>query len=1371
MTSIQDSQIGPVGKTPSFPRPDTRMKPAMLQQLFERSADTTPEHIAVICEGKEYSYRELENYANRIAHHLLAEGVQAGDRIGILLKRSIETYASIIAVLKLGAAYVPMDTSFPNDRIAYIANDADLSLLISTESISARNAAINCPLMMLDREKAVIAAQPDIRPEISSDHPERELCYIIYTSGSTGKPKGVEVEHRSVVNLIKVVTEVYGIRPDDRVFQGITIAFDFSIEEIWICFNAGATLVAGPVDGGSRVGHELARFLTEQRVTVLGAVPTMLSSIDEDIPSLRLIEVGGEPCPPHLVARWARPGRRFLNTYGPTETTITATYAELEPGKPVTIGRPLPSYKVLIADEAGQRAPDGEIGEIYIGGIGVARGYVKRPDLTAAVFIPDPDAEPGSDARLYRSGDLGRLTKNGEIEYHGRADLQIKLRGYRIELSEIESVILKLEDVQAAAVSIVTIPGGIDELVAYVTPRQGHNVDPARLHDLLHHSLPPYMVPAYIELIASLPVLPSGKIDRKALPKPSLTRLGPNKPFNAPSGEIENLVSEVWRNVLRLPQISSTDDFFRDLGGHSLFAAFAVSKLREHQAFAHLSMADFYANPTVQKLARLAANTAGPSGISNTDGTEKTTLKSHISWTKKLIATQSLALYAMFGLPGLMLILWQYLSQRLAVGTGPLRYILVDEVLVGVLLYLLYTPVSVLVVVAAKRLLIGQFKSGQHPLWGDIYLRWWLVNLAQRLVPLFLFAGTPLMVWYCRLMGAKIGKDCYIGTSLISCHDLINLGDGTSIGSGSYLLGYSVERGRIEFGKIDIGRDCFVGANSVLGINTVMGDSSMLLDQSQLAPGIMLSPGYVANGSPAKAQPIDQAPPFSMPEKSVNWHSVGLGLTAGFLASSLLFLPFVPLLAAIPGMLLVSWLNTAYGSHAWTWTVGLVSAGLLFTVSLCLLVAGCKLLILPKIQPGEYPIQSTFFLRKWTVDKLVELSLMLNNAQYGTLYIAAFLRMLGAKIGSRGEISTVSNITPELLTIKDEAFVADIASIGPARVYRGKLMVEPITIGRRTFIGNAALVPVGSNIPDGCLIGVLSTPPQATIYPGSSWLGLPPMYLPRRQVVEGYSEEQTFRPRLSAYALRYGYEFFRITLPPAFTFGILWTVFLLSHASLATRGLVLSLPLLPLFCIAPVLAATLAVVGLKWLLIGCYRPRFEPLWSHFVRRSELITGLYENVTTPQLLGFLTGTPFIQPVLRLFGVKLGRRVLLLTTYMSEFDLVEIGDDSVISPGVSLQTHLFEDRVMKMSYVRIGPSCNIGERSVILYDSEMKTGSSLGNLSLLMKGETLAEGSNWEGSPAQPMLQVKANLSPECKSEEVAFENRSSQSMAGLRRFAS
>ena len=213
----------------------TQVKAAMLQQLFERTADTMPDRIAIICEGKEYTYLELEHYANRIARYLSERGVKVGNRVGILLKRSIETYAAIIAVLKIGAAYVPLDTSFPSDRIRFIAEDAEFSMLISTESISARNAANNCPQMLLDREKAAIESQPDSRPELAkSGLAERELCYIIYTSGSTGRPKGVEVEHRSVVNLINVVTEIYGIKPEDRVFQGITIAFDFSVEEIWM---------------------------------------------------------------------------------------------------------------------------------------------------------------------------------------------------------------------------------------------------------------------------------------------------------------------------------------------------------------------------------------------------------------------------------------------------------------------------------------------------------------------------------------------------------------------------------------------------------------------------------------------------------------------------------------------------------------------------------------------------------------------------------------------------------------------------------------------------------------------------------------------------------------------------------------------------------------------------------------------------------------------------------------------------------------------------------------------------------------------------------------------------------------------------------
>ncbi len=267
---------------------DAKANPVMPQQIFERTVDSTPCNIAVVYETKEYSYQDLDLYANRIAHHLHSRGVQARDRVGILLKRSIETYAAIIAILKLGATYIPLDTSFPIDRINYIIKDADITLLISTELIVDQDYAINCPQVLLDREKTVIATLSNRRPHITlPDHPESTLCYIIYTSGSTSRPKVVEIEYRSIVYFFNVVTGAYDIHPEDRVFQGMSITFDFSFEEIWTTFSSGATLIVGPVDDGSRIGRELARILIDQSVTVFVTVSTLLSSIDEDIPSLR----------------------------------------------------------------------------------------------------------------------------------------------------------------------------------------------------------------------------------------------------------------------------------------------------------------------------------------------------------------------------------------------------------------------------------------------------------------------------------------------------------------------------------------------------------------------------------------------------------------------------------------------------------------------------------------------------------------------------------------------------------------------------------------------------------------------------------------------------------------------------------------------------------------------------------------------------------------------------------------------------------------------------------------------------------------------------------------------------------------------------
>ncbi|MER6902125.1 amino acid adenylation domain-containing protein, partial [Amycolatopsis sp. NPDC000740] len=303
---------------------------------------------------------------------------------------------------------------------------------------------------------------------------EDEVCYVIYTSGSTGRPKGVAVSQASICNFIGVVADIYGVRRTDRVYQGMTIAFDFSIEEVWPTWAAGATLVAGPV-GADRIGSGLADFLERRRVTVLYCVPTVLATVDRDLPGIRTLLVGGEACPAELVQRWSRPGRRMLNTYGPTEATVTATWCELLPGRPVTIGRALPSYRIRLLDERRRPVPDGAVGEICIGGPGVALGYLNRPDLTADRFLDDPRITGGG--RLYRTGDLGRVLPGGEIEYLGRADSEVKIRGHRIDLQEIESVLMEHAEVAVAAVA--PHPAApTEDLVAYLAfTRGGHDRD------------------------------------------------------------------------------------------------------------------------------------------------------------------------------------------------------------------------------------------------------------------------------------------------------------------------------------------------------------------------------------------------------------------------------------------------------------------------------------------------------------------------------------------------------------------------------------------------------------------------------------------------------------------------------------------------------------------------------------------------------------------------------------------------------------------------------------------------------------------------------------------------------------------------------
>ncbi|MGH7163465.1 MAG: amino acid adenylation domain-containing protein, partial [Planctomycetota bacterium] len=488
----------------------------------------------VVVDRERTTYAALERRSNRLARHLRARGVRRGALVGMLLPRSADAYAALLGILKAGAAYVPLDPEHPGDRAAYVLENSGAQALVTAGSLAAGHAAFGGAIVRLDADDAAIAAEsPKRLPRDEVGVGPRELCYVIYTSGSTGRPKGVMVEHRSACHLVRAEGEVFGVRPVDRVYQGASLTFDLSVEEMWLASHAGAALVAATPEM-ARAGPDLPRRLAERGVTVLSCVPTLLSIAEGDVPTLRLLILGGETATERLVARWARPGRRIVNTYGPTEATVVATFCELVPGRAPTIGRPLPGYRVHLLDDGLRPVPTGAAGEICIGGAGVARGYVRLPEQTRERFVPDPFAPASeTDARLYRSGDLGRADAAGNLQFLGRADSQVKIRGFRVELSEIEATLMRADGVRAAACAVREDVPGVQRLVGYVVPREGREIDEDRLRSHLRSRLPEYMVPAVVETLADLPRLASGKLDRAALPAPRARESGSRRPTEA----------------------------------------------------------------------------------------------------------------------------------------------------------------------------------------------------------------------------------------------------------------------------------------------------------------------------------------------------------------------------------------------------------------------------------------------------------------------------------------------------------------------------------------------------------------------------------------------------------------------------------------------------------------------------------------------------------------------------------------------------------------------------------------------------------------------------------------------------------------------
>jgi amino acid adenylation domain-containing protein len=578
---------------------------ATVHALFERQARETPDATALVFDDASLSYAELNARANRLARHLQSLGVGADVPVAISVDRSPEMVIGLLAVLKAGGAYLPVDPAYPKDRRAYMLEDSGATVLLTTSKLASDLPEHSAGVVLLDELSEDVASAD--ASDLSLDLDPSSLAYIIYTSGSTGRPKGVMVPHDAVVNLARAQIEAFGIFAESRVLQFASFSFDAAVSEVLTALLAGAALVLAPQDA-LMPGDPLAGTLREMNVTVATLPPSVLTAMPEtDFPHLRTLVSAGEACSADLARRWSE-GRRFLNAYGPTETTVCATIAAAENGeRRPPIGKPIANVRVYVLDATGEPSPIGVSGEICVGGAGVSRGYLRRAGLTAEKFVPDPFSGDAG-GRLYRTGDRGRWLPDGTVEYLGRVDEQVKVRGFRIEPGEIESVLRAHPGVADAAVIARTIGAGDLRLAAYVVPASVEaDVSPAALRAHAAERLPDYMVPAYFVALPALPLTPNGKVDRRALPAPDASDNAAAQ-FVAAEGDVEEAIAAVWREVLQVERVGVNDNFF-ELGGHSLLLAQVQAKLKDRLG-QDVPMVSLFRFPTVRSLSAHLAGDA-----------------------------------------------------------------------------------------------------------------------------------------------------------------------------------------------------------------------------------------------------------------------------------------------------------------------------------------------------------------------------------------------------------------------------------------------------------------------------------------------------------------------------------------------------------------------------------------------------------------------------------------------------------------------------------------------------------------------------------------------------------------------------------------
>jgi amino acid adenylation domain-containing protein len=1355
-----------------------------IHDLFERQALSRPDHVALATDTGAWSYSELRSASLSIAMALRSAGELAEDEaVALLLPRSVEMIAGIYGALYAGGCYVPLDPTWPVNRLKAVVEDSGATRLVTTQSMAEKTGLVNATDMHVVYADALVPAAKERDCGADWTPPKRKvlpknLVYIFFTSGTTGQPKGVTVEHRGLVHRIEWLQSTYQM--DSTEFTTLKHSYTFGLSE-WEIFwplSTGAGLCVLRAGGEKDPGY-LMDCIRMNECTVLVFVPSMLQMLLEYLKleniinpftrPIRAVFTCGEALPASLPQQmWTAFGSQveLINLYGPTEGAMTVWHApKAKQIATVRIGEPIKGAATYVVRSDMRLTDELEPGEICFAGPWIARGYLNRPELTEKAFVPDPFSRRtekmwrGDPSRLYRTGDLG-VWRGKELDFVGRADAQVKIRGYRIELGEVEAACIK----SGAAKACVIVHD--QKLIAYVT---GEKVGSGTLRSETAKLLPPYMVPSAVVVLEVIPTTGNGKVDRKALPPPPSTTVSEGDVV-APRNEVESAIAAVWAEVLNLDvsKISVEADFV-SLGGTSLLAGRAVSKLRKELPAPTLPGTAMYTHSTVARLAAFAEPMVQPASADVKDELLPDPEKNYGAYSGSSFCVMFTQLFGVFlsvftsevalGLPMWFLgyAIWYYYGYNTLFLFLPfLEFVdTVFTLLLGALL---------------KRI-FGRLPTGDYPLWSGVYLRWWFCrNITHDCLhgASEIFADTPAMNWCLRLYGAKIGKGCRIKNPAMTAEpDLVIMEDGVFLDLDAKVACSEIYGGRLWLDYTRIGK------------GAVIETGAKITGGSVISPGARVEAVEVTHGRSRRSNPNDGSfqtagePGSASASTKTSTGGAASDATSATSASNenalstrtsyrqnphtlvwmagvvyMLVLKSIPFIFII--LMLEDWYNFLYSSFPCSYQfAGMDLAYFLFWISIpflmrhgasfiyCVLVILQKKFIIGKFQEGQ--ADGKGHLRYWIHERSTRghdweevVGPLINTELLTIIY-----RALGAKMGYRVQMDAVKVTEHDLLTVEDYAVFGSSVTVS---------CTDEIGVRFPVKVGKGANVLDHGTLLPGVMVGELAVL-------GSQTLARAHRYFPPDSISMGARNGDAITLRTGAShalapkdradidramtAVRSGRVWwmwnFKLILAsiliyplPEMTYCL---AYLLIYAYFGDNEIIYY-ALFPAVAFVFQIIETLLVIAFKWCCVGRYKDGSFPFFSSYHYRWMVMLNLQHAIKDD----WLQGSVFLNGLWRMMGANIGKNACMFGL-ATEYDLLTVGDYCSIGHGSDNTCHTVENMVIKLAPVKLEPYAQILDAGICMPGGVMKKGSLLLERSQVLKGETMPAQEVWEGLPAE------------------------------------